>query len=469
MDSAASVADRKAASADLRAPQSVNTPTPHEVLVPSDPMAERKVRQAIEAAASRNTHLLGELEATCDAPGLLGNNQIKIEHINKRLADIEPEVQRAIAAVNQQLQNHKSYRDSVGKKFVYTVLHKKTAFDDKAKREEKAYHEILEKRHKIEAKLKELKADKAALTVEMKKLQGLMGRHGAAHMEIDNLYSTIFDGPTAGFPDEDEQEQAHRLAKQALEERTEELKAAVRGVKAIQAVKVAIERASFERQRASLENHSDIFSQRSVHMTLNRAVAYINRGLELSDEAVKAIQTPPEPYLAQAKNTLDELLVIAKEVAQERLRGKPQNAALLERLGAALNIAMDAQKLYLEAMKKVNESRRESIRRAARALEDARQTLQQVRQSAFEMTVGFGAAAPAYNECCDRAYWFENNSNEQAASITEPPVMEIPEDSEPPPEYMHFDDGAAPEAADAEPGSSSQVTRANAPDLEEVT
>ncbi|KAM0252373.1 hypothetical protein ACHAQJ_007756 [Trichoderma viride] len=478
MDSMASMVDRKAAAADFLPPQTINMPTRRELHVPSNPAAERKVRQDIEDAASRNSQLLSELEATSHAPGQLGNNQVKIDHVDKRLADLEPEVERAIAAVNQQLKSHKSYRDSVAKRFVYTVLKKKDAFDDKAMREEKAYHQELEKRHKAEAKLKELKADKAALTVEMKTLETLVERHGAAHKGIDNLYSTIFDGPTAGFPDEDEQEQAHKLAKLALQERTEALKAAVRGVKAAQVVKVAIERALFEKQRASLENHSDIFSQRSVHTTLNRCVAYINRGIELTDEAINAIQAPPEPDLAQAKNTLDHLLVVSRAAAQERLKDKSQNTALLERLAATLTRAMEAQKQYLEAMKKVSESRRESIRRTARALENERRGLQQIRQSAFETTVGFGAAAPAYHECCDRAPGFENDSHEQTASITEPTVMEIPEDTEPPPEYMYFEDGPAPKSTEVEPeassqtqnsASSGQVTLANPRGLREVT
>ncbi|RFU75740.1 hypothetical protein TARUN_6499 [Trichoderma arundinaceum] len=478
MDSTASMVDRKAAAADFLTPQPTNMPTRREVHVPSDPVAERKVRQAIEGAASQNTHLLGELDATCDSPGQLGHSQVKIDHVDKRLADLQPEVEEAIAAVNQQLKSHKSYRDSVAKKFVYTILKKKDAFDDKAMREERAYHEVLEKRHKLEAKLKELKADKAALDVEMKALQELVGRHVAAHKELDALYSTVFDGPTAGFPDEDEREQAHKLAKLALQERTEALKAAVRGVKAVQAVKVAIDRATFEKQRASLENHSDIFSQRSVHTTLNRCVAYINRGLELGTEAINAIQTPPEPDLIQAKNALSQLLVKARATAQERLKDKSQNSALLERLGDTLTRAMDAQKQYLEAMKKVSESRRETIRRAARALEDERRALQHIRQSAFETTVGFGAAAPAYNECCDRAPWFESQSNEQSASIVEPTVMEIPEDSEPPPEYMYFEDGPTPAATEGEPGAGSQnqnvtsggqVTGTNPQGLHEVT
>lgn len=478
MDSVASMVDRKAAAADFLPPESINMSAHRGVYVASDPVAERRVRQAIERAASQNTELLGELEATSHAPGQLNNNQIKIEHVDKRLADLEPEVEKAIDAANTQLKSHKSYRDSVAKKFVYTVLKKKDAFDEKAQREERAYHEVLEKRHKIEAKYHELKADKAALTVEMQTLQKLAERHGAAHKGIDTLYSTIFDGPTAGFPDEDEQEESHKLARIALQERTEALKAAVRGVKAAQVVKIAIERALFEKQRASLENHSDIFSQRGVHTTLNRCIAYINRGLELSNQGLDAIQAPPGPELAATKNALDQLLVNARTAAQQRFRDKRQNGALLETLADTLIKALDAQKQYLEAMKKVSESRRESIRRTARALEDERRALQQIRQSAFETTVGFGAAAPAYHECCDRAPGFEHDSHQQSASVEEPTVMELPEDTEPPPEYMYVDDRLVPKANEAEPAPSSQaqnpvygglVTPANPQGLREVT
>ncbi|KAM0452854.1 hypothetical protein ACHAO4_005273 [Trichoderma viride] len=461
MDTRISMVDRKAAASDFSPPTVFDMPIRQEVNhhhVPSNPAAERRVREAIERAATRNSQLLSELEATAHGPGLLGNNHIKIEHVDKRLADLEPEVEKAVAAANQQLKSHKAYRDSVGKKWVYTLLKKREVFDERAQREEKAYHQVLEKRHKAEATLNELNADKAALVVEMKTLEDLVGRHGAAHKGIDNLYSDIFDGPTAGFPDEDEQEQAHKIAKVSLQERTEALKAAVRGVKAAQVVKLAIERALFEKQRAGFENHSDIFSQRSFHGTLSRCVAYIDRGLELTNQAIDVLETRPGPEQLQAKRNLEQHLVTAKTQATSRLKDKSQNTALLERLGSALTSALQAQKEYLEAMKQVSESCRNSIRQTARSLENERRALQQIRQSAFETTVGFGAAAPAYHECCDRAPGFEDDSHAQTASIQDPTVAEIPVDSEPPPDYEFPDEGSAPNTTtEAAPESGTQA------------
>ncbi|KAM0517459.1 hypothetical protein ACHAPE_004991 [Trichoderma viride] len=451
MDTRISMVDRKAAASDFLPPTVVDMSIrqdvhqhQHQYNAPSNPAAERRVREAIERAATRNSQLLSELEATAHGPGLLGNNHVKIEHVDKRLADLEPEVAKAVAASDQQLKSHKSYRDSLGKKWVYTLLKKRDVFDERAQREERAYHQVLEKRHKAEATLNELNADKEALVVEMKTLEDLVGRHGAAHKGIDNLYSDIFDGPTAGFPDEDEQEQAHKVAKASLQERTEALKAAVRGVKAAQVVKLAIERALFEKQRAGFENHSDIFSQRSFHGTLSRCVAYIDRGLELTNQAIDVLETRPGPEQLQAKRNLEQHLTTARAQATSRLKDKSQNNALLERLGSALTSALQAQKEYLEAMKKVSESCRNSIRQTARSLENERRGLQQIRQSAFETTVGFGAAAPAYHECCDRAPGFEDDSHAQTASIQEPTVAEIPVDSEPPPDYEFPDEGSAP-------------------------
>ncbi|KAL7920957.1 hypothetical protein ACQKWADRAFT_297181 [Trichoderma austrokoningii] len=465
MDSRISMVDRKAVASDFLPPTLVDMSSLQDAHQhhhpPSNPAAERRVREAIERAATRNSQLLSELEATAHGPGLFGNNQIKIEHVDKRLADLEPEVAKAVAAANQQLKNHKSYRDSVGKKWVYTLLKKRDAFDEKAQREERAYHQVLEKRHKAEATLKELNADKAALIVEMKTLEDLVGRHGAAHKGIDNLYSEIFDGPTAGFPDEDEQEQAHKVAKMSLQERTEALKAAVRGVKAAQVVKLAIERALFEKQRAGFENHSDIFSQRSFHVTLSRCVAYIDRGIELTNQAIDVLETRPEPAQIQTKRNLEQYLVTARTQATSRLKDKSQNTALLERLESALTSALRAQKEYHESMKQVTESCRNSIRQTARSLENERRALQQIRQSAFETTVGFGAAAPAYHECCDRAPGFENDSHAQTASIPDPIVAEIPVDSEAPPEYEFPDEEVAPNATTGiapEPNNQTQTS-----------
>jgi hypothetical protein len=68
-----------------------------------------------------------------------------------------------------------------------------------------------------------------------------------------------------------------------------------------------------------------------------------------------------------------------------------------------LSEAEERLKRFVEAAKKQERNTLEEIKGTARRLEDSRQRLQQIRQGIFEEVAGFGEAAPAYHECCDRA------------------------------------------------------------------
>ena len=77
--------------------------------------------------------------------------------------------------------------------------------------------------------------------------------------------------------------------------------------------------------------------------------------------------------------------------------------------------AKEALDTLVNAAKQKERAAREEVRGTARTLEDTRQALQQIRQAAFEQVVGFGAAPPAYHECCDRAKAFEEVFDEEIA------------------------------------------------------
>ncbi|CAM1502340.1 Fc.00g043240.m01.CDS01 [Cosmosporella sp. VM-42] len=407
---------------------------------PADPQAERRVHNAIAAASSLNAELLSELQATADAPGQLNNNEIKQTHAEKRLTEVKQEVRIATTATELQFKKHKKYRDSVAKKLVYTLASKKTEFQEKAKQEEDTYLGTLEKRRKAEQQLTELDAEKVSLVDEAKTLSEQVRRHAAAHEEIDKLYRGLFDGPTPGFPDEDSQEALYRQAVASHERQTEVLKSAVRGVKAVGVVGVAIGLAQSEKSSAAVESRSSLCSLRYVDSRLKRCIEYADRGLELSNSAVVGLPQPLAPILQQAKDIVDRFFYDVKITARERPESRSQAAEAAEKIDKALKEALQAQKQYLEEVKSVTAANRVAIRGTARSLENERQSLQQIRQSLFETTVGFGAAAPAYHECCDRAEGFESNSNQQSALIEAPIVQELPD--LPPPDYERESDTA---------------------------
>ena len=400
--------------------------------VPDDE-AEQSVREAIAAASSRNAELLAELSATADAMADLANNERKLEHTNKRLAQQRHEVFAAVNDSEITFERHKKFRDSIAKRLVYKLISKKDVFDAKAMQEEETYHDALERRGKAETQLTELQTTRANLLAEAEMLKRLAKRHGEAHAAIDRLYTTLFDGPTPGFPDEDEQESNLQQAKEAHAAKTKELMSVVAGVKAVMAIKTVIDLVTFEKTRAAVESRSPIHLPAYLDHRLQRCVKYTKRGLELSNLAIDGIQGPLDSDLAEAKSNFDYIFQSVEEAVLRRERTRNGGIATAEKIATAVAEASPAQKRFVEKIKQTSLATRLAIRGTARTLENERQALQQIRQSAFEVTVGFGAAAPAYHECCDRAAGFENDSDARSASIADPVVHEMPE--MPPPDY----------------------------------
>lgn len=390
----------------------------------------------ITQAATRNTELLGELGATAHAPGQLANNHKKLEGLGVRVGAQEKETQAAVRAVETQLDLHKSFRDSFTKRFIYTVFGKRGVFDNKAMREERSYHEALDTRRKAEGQLAELEASRDALISEAKTLEALLARHGAAHEAIDQLYASLFDGPTPGFPHEDEQEARYTYAKSNHEHRSGDLKSITGCVKAAQTLKVAIERAMLEQNRANLQTRSSLYSgsyMLSIFLRINR---YVEQGLKLSALAIDSIPGHLRgPQIAQARERVDWPLRGVQQIVSDKNRywTRTDSTAAAERIGELLASAVAEQKAFLATVKTVSEAGRNAIRATARALEDERQGLQQIRQGTFETTLGFGAAAPAYHECCDRAEGFEGDVDQACARVVRPEVEILPD--LPPPEY----------------------------------
>lgn len=399
-----------------------------------DPRVQQ-VRQAIAAVASRNTELLRDLSATADAPGLFAHNENKALHTSQRLKEQQTQVEFATVGARLQHDKHKKFHNSLGRRLVYTLSNRKTLFDVKASLEEKHYHEALEKRSKAERALSDLKADQRALEAEGRVLKARLEKHSAAHKAIDVLYASLFDGPTPGFPDEDAQEYRHKSAKSEHEDMMETTKAAAQGVKAVSAIHIALDRAKFEATVADGEANTRLGSTSIVEARLERSLRYVDRAIELSNEAIAGLPPPLSPGLAGAKQALDRILQTIKHTPTERSHFRSNPAVVTSKLRHdVVGPARAAQQRYEEEMVSFMRACRERIRDTARALEDERQSLQQIRQGAFERTVGFGEAAPPYNECCDRAGWFEDEADARCRTVTQPVVEEFG-DLPPPPEY----------------------------------
>ncbi|KAI6093635.1 hypothetical protein F4821DRAFT_2856 [Hypoxylon rubiginosum] len=161
------------------------------------------ITSQIKEAAPRNSELLAILSETDHAPPALEHQKHYISDLNNELST----AQKRIAALDKQrvkeFKEHKKYRDSVMKRFLYRVGGKTDRFEARAEKEEQEYFAVLQEERQAKEQEENLKSLRSKALEAQSDLEADVGRHAEAQQQLDSLYDSIFQGPTPSFPDED--------------------------------------------------------------------------------------------------------------------------------------------------------------------------------------------------------------------------------------------------------------------------
>ena len=387
---------------------------------------ERKVRRALEDAAQQNTALLNEINTTEEAVSVLQSNEIRLEHAKHELKHQDKTVDKAKGASKRGLHGFKHNHESRTTRWLYILTRMRSNYEAKAKYAEQSYHQALTAQSEAEKRQRELQQDIRAIEQENAKLEKLAEKHVEAHKAIDSLYAKLFTGPTPGFPDEDEQEALFIAAEAEHRATSRTLQVMTKAYKHIQSVQASIERAHAEIAQAEEEIDSAFFVAEYTHIFVERAARFVERAVELLGIAIEAMPKPLDRELVRTQDRLSEHLSASWPlITKVFLAVHPSRTvyySLLQAVAKELQYASDAQTDVAKLVKRYQSIAKDSVTLSSRTLEDARQVLQEIRQSAFEVTVGFGAAAPAYHECCDRAEWYANTAYAACENMAAPTV-----------------------------------------------
>jgi hypothetical protein len=407
------------------------------VIQPSDPGGERRIRQTIEDNAQQNASLLNDIMTTADAVSELNNSQTNLIRAKEELAKQDQEVEKAALSTGVYQLRYIQRRDGRLSKWFYIITRMREEFQAKVAQAEKLYHEAIKAQTQLEQRQQGLEQDVRLVEERHAEIGIRAKKHGTAHKELDDLYALIFDGPTPGFPDEDEQEDKYNAKKSQHRESSQALRKITRGRKEGDAIGVAIEKAAAELERAAEESDSAFFVSDYITIVVQRFGRYLDQALRLSKETVDSLPKPLTRDLLTSHGAMAECLTAARQPATEAIEAgylaRSEITATLHATNVALDKAAEAHGKFLSLVKKCEDNATRVVTKTSRQYEDARQGLQAIRQSAFEVTVGFGAAAPAYHECCDRADAFADDAFAQCRVIEVPPITE--EGLPPPPSY----------------------------------
>lgn len=393
---------------------------------PVDSEGERRVRRAIENAAPKNSSLLNDIKDTEEAVSTLQANELRLEHAKDELKDQNRAVNRATIASKNEFSNYTHRKDSRSTRWAYILTRMRNNYERKLKDAETGYHKALTEQSQAEKRQHELQRDIQAIEEEDATLQKLAEKHVAAHKEIDKLYASIFTGITPGFPDEDEREQKFIAAEAEHKATSTTVQEMARAHKNAESIKIAIDRAKSEITRAEYETDSVFFIADYILLFVEKAARFIGRAIQLQTETIVALPKPLDRQMTAVQENMKKHLDTTRPhltaLLQAQFPSRTFVYDIVQKTSYELKHLIEAQAEMAKLTRRYESTAREALKITSRALEDARQALQEIRQGAFEIIVGFGAAAPAYNECCDRAAWYEGEVHAECERIPVPTI-----------------------------------------------
>ncbi|KAF2809672.1 uncharacterized protein BDZ99DRAFT_33922 [Mytilinidion resinicola] len=369
------------------------------------------VRSKIAASASLNSSLLNLLMLTMDAPAALGHMSTHITILRTELSAHSVALEALQKKALQTLRRHELFRDSIVRRLTYRITAMTAKFREKSHVAEKEYTETVKELSRAETRLKLLAAKLQEAEQERKKLEQQAAEHREAHRKIDELYESVFAGPTPGFAEEDKRESAYDVALQNLERTKKDLLAARKAVRSLVQTGNAFKRAgNFLVHAVNAVDASFFLALSGAEEEIKTHERYRTMALSLVEhtkDSLRPMDRKAEEVAKRLSDTIRKGVVNLEDISSKQLfldsvaeAGKDLNeaAVLLDQLKALV--------------KEKERTAAQNLGQTARALEDARQALQEVRQEAFEKVVGFGAAPPAYHECCDRSSQFEEAADD---------------------------------------------------------
>ena len=341
---------------------------------------------SIQNAAGRNRELLTILSQTDYAPPALQQNTTYISDLQTQIQKTEAEIKRLHRITEDERKDHVKYEDSTFKRYMYKMGGRKSEakFVAKAEKEEREFVEAWQKEREAQDSHAEMSRALEAAQTEQPRLQTEAARHDQAQTELDQLYTSIFSGPTPEIPYEDDLEQSLESHKQWSTTCTQQANLDRRATEALDLTLKALNQASRDMADALDMSRWDMFgggtfTDMMERDALSRAQISITQSLRHMDEAQR--NQPCLPPL-QAINIdhghfVSDVLFdnIFTDMAQhDRIKASDQQVR---------SAVMQCREL-LEGQRRRAREAEEISREAGRRTYAARFELQKVRSEAFE-------------------------------------------------------------------------------------
>ncbi|KAI0135357.1 hypothetical protein F4814DRAFT_19239 [Daldinia grandis] len=340
------------------------------------------ITNKIRESAPRNCELLAILSETDHAQPALEEQRRYVDDLNNELSA----AQKRIAMLNKQrakeFKEHKRYRDSVMKRFAYRMSGKTEKFEAKAEKEEKEYFAVLQQEQQAKEMEEHLRRMRSKALEAQSDLEAEMSRHVEAQQQLDNLYDSIFQGPTPAFPDEDRLEENAKNASQSYQNIRMVLEAEHHVVHLLTEAQERILRALNYTEEALDHSRMDMFgggtlSDMMERNALDKAESQVSQMLSLVRQAQRASQMVQDLPAVQIEHgdLLGDVFfdnIFSDMAFHEKIK---DSLASLHRAHDSLRNQLALAKSRYQEVEKELHMRTESLKGAREELQNARQAI----------------------------------------------------------------------------------------------
>ncbi|PFH60086.1 hypothetical protein XA68_11474 [Ophiocordyceps unilateralis] len=164
------------------------------------------IEAQVHESAIRNAQLLHILAETDNALPALEQRSQFITELDSQIRLSDEKLQALKRNCDSGRKAHEKFRHSQLRRFVYTATGQKEAYAHKEETGERDYMKAVQRMQREHSINENLKQQRREATRTRHELEEAAKRHREAQHKLNELYHTIFAGPTPQFPEEDEAE-----------------------------------------------------------------------------------------------------------------------------------------------------------------------------------------------------------------------------------------------------------------------
>ena len=367
-----------------------------------------QLTQALTNAVTRNRELLSTLAQTDYADKTLQQNASYISDLDSQIKATDKELKKLHTQTEDERKDHVKYRDSTFKRYAHKLGGSKgqAKFASKSEKEEREFLQAWQQEREAEERRAELQRALTTANSDRQRFEADKARNTTAKHDLDQLYASIFSGPTPEFPGEDQLEIAVQNAKQHLEQTQSAYNAENAALEALRRVENRMQTAAAAMQEAIDSSRLDIigmggsFADMMERDALSKAAVALSESLRHMDEARRW-----QPDIVHLRTVHIDMGHMVSDVMFDNIFSDMNQHERIKGSNNQLMEAMAQLKEQLAAQVQRAKGATEALKMARASMEEARGELQSIRAEAFERLAGgaggvgggvggYGAAPP---------------------------------------------------------------------------